>query len=72
MDRLKELTNSYKNGEEKVPTSNAHWRNGTALILGDLTISGLMGKKCPETKKLKLDFFLAPNQKICFICLKKT
>ena len=63
MDRLKELTNSYKNDEEKVATSNEHWRNGTALILGDLTISGLMGKKCPETKKLKLDFSWRQNKR---------
>ena len=32
---VKELTKSHKNDEEKVATTNEHWKNGTTLITGD-------------------------------------
>ena len=51
---VKELTKSHKNDEEKVATSNEHWKNGTTLIMGDSTVSGLMEKKMSRNRKVKI------------------
>ena len=59
---VKELTKSPKNDEEKVATSNEHWKNGTTLIMGDSTVSGLMEKKMSRNRKVKIRFF--PGAKI--------
>ena len=67
MDRnVKELAKSHKNNEEKVATSNGHWRNGTALIMGDLTVSGLMEKKTSRNQKIKIRFFSGTKIKDMF------
>ena len=59
---VKELTKSHKNDEEKVATSNEHWKNGTTLIMGDSTVSGLTEKKMSRNRKVKIRFF--PGAKI--------
>ena len=59
---VKKLTKSHKNDEEKVATSNEHWKNGTTLIMGDSTVSGLMEKKMSRNRKVKIRFF--PDAKI--------
>ena len=62
---VKELTKSYKNDEEKVATSNEHWKNGTSLIMGisgQSTVSGLMAKKMSRNRKVKIRLF--PGAKI--------
>ena len=43
-------------------TSNEHWKNGTTLIMGDSTVSGLMEKKMSRNRKVKIRFF--PGAKI--------
>ena len=59
---VKELTESHKNDEEKVTTSNEHWKNGTTLIMRDSTVSGLIEKKMCRNRKDKVRFF--PGAKI--------
>ena len=59
---VKELTKSHKNDEEKVATSNEHWKNGTTLIMGDSTVSCLMENKMSRNRKVKIRFF--PGAKI--------
>ena len=36
---------------------NEHWKNGTTLIMGDSTVSGLMEKKMSRSRKVKIRFF---------------
>ena len=43
-------------------TSNEHWKNGTTLIMGDSTVSGLMEKIMSRNPKVKIRFF--PGAKI--------
>ena len=63
---VKELTRSHKNDEEKVATSNEHWKNGTTLIMGDSTVSSLMEKKMSRNRKVKIRFFQGAKIKDMF------
>ena len=59
---VKELIKSHKNGEQKVATSNKHWRNGITLIMGDSTVSSVMEKKLSRNRQVKIRF--SPGAKI--------
>ena len=61
---VKELRKSHENDEEKVGTSKEHWKNGSTLIMGDSTVSGLMEKKMSRNQKVKIRFFSRRQNKI--------
>ena len=61
---VKELRKSHKNDEEKVAISKEHWKNGSTLIMGDSTVSGLMEKKMSRNQKVKIRFFSRRQNKI--------
>ena len=56
-------TENIKNADTNtVQQKNEDWRKGTTLILGDLTISGLIEEKMSRNRKIKVRYF--PEAKI--------